>query len=647
MTQVSPSIKNEPRTKIDERLGRVETLLEKLVEKEQNGSESEDHRYPSTPEDGRELLPQISSNAANIHEQGPFLSLVDHSVGGRRDGISPGENNDTSPGKISSNTGASKLGKTRQILSALLPSQKDANFIAESTGGWELSLLYYSHDPDRSDDPLAAPNLSVVAEREPAIIARTLLYVAICIQQLPPEFDSSQLQMCEKTDPMDIAETYASTVASLITTNDTLSTTIPGFQCLILQSLFHKFAGHLQRSWMTVRRAITVAQLLNIHSEYLKPLTEDNFVMQKANNAMWEQAVRRDRYLGMLMGLPPGTSDDCFGDLDHCQHDSIADREGLFWKKLCITSSALTKRNQMQDIKDYAATQRIDQQLDIISGLLPPSWWEIPLVTNLERSLSLSRKFDQMTTQMWFFQQRSLLHLPFLLREDLQNNYEYSRLSCVNASREFIVRYLALRKMRNTQIMCKTLDFGAFIACVIMILGQLRSRPAGREPHETPMEKGEDEDLIREIISSMALIARSKREVVIRESVVVLKTLLETNTSSKKLRLTIPYVGTISVLRDHHADQSSAGPAPAPRTCSISSIIDHQKLHISPDQSSIPPGANGQGWQGTHGYSPSPYLSFDPSFEEDQMPMGWEPEPPEEIFFYSMMGSDVGGEWIF
>jgi hypothetical protein len=74
-------VKPEPPAKIDERLGRVETLLEKLVEKEQAGSsESEDHRYPSTPEDARELLPQISSNAANIHEEGPFLSLIDHSA---------------------------------------------------------------------------------------------------------------------------------------------------------------------------------------------------------------------------------------------------------------------------------------------------------------------------------------------------------------------------------------------------------------------------------------------------------------------------------------------------------------------------------------------------------------------------------------
>ena len=56
----------------------MESLLEKLVEKEH--IESDGHRYPDTPEEARELLPQISSNAANAHEEGPVLSLIDHSA---------------------------------------------------------------------------------------------------------------------------------------------------------------------------------------------------------------------------------------------------------------------------------------------------------------------------------------------------------------------------------------------------------------------------------------------------------------------------------------------------------------------------------------------------------------------------------------
>jgi hypothetical protein len=66
-------------SKIDERLGRVETLLEKLVEKDKS-QESDDSHSPEDGRELRELLPQLSSNASNFNESGPILSLFDNSV---------------------------------------------------------------------------------------------------------------------------------------------------------------------------------------------------------------------------------------------------------------------------------------------------------------------------------------------------------------------------------------------------------------------------------------------------------------------------------------------------------------------------------------------------------------------------------------
>jgi hypothetical protein len=633
-------------TKIDERLGRVETLLERLVEKEAS-QDSDDRGISSSPDHGQELLPQLSSNTAHAHETGPLVSLYDASADSTDSAFIAGGNNNA--GKVPVSTGSStRLGRTRQTLSALLPSQADGDIISAATNTCLISFGLRTASFNRyiDDDPINSSNLDAIAEQDPTIIARTLLYIAVCLQQLPPEFDTSKLQMCERASILNVAEDYTTTVASLVTTDDTLSSTMPGLECLILQSLFHMNAGQLQRSWITIRRALTVAQLLNLPSEYVKPLDEASFDARTTNRLMWEKVVQVDRYLSMLMGLPCGTGDDCFGDQGEDVNDfqdvngPHADRQRMFERRLSIITGAFSKRNQNQDTKDFKTTGRISEMMTELHRSMPHAWWDTPQLTVGGEDLMNTGQYDRLFVQTWFFQLRALLHLPFLLREDPSNMFELSRLICVNSARELIFRYLALRTVNSTQIMCKVIDFVAFIACVIVIISRLRPRSFEKEDPEYLNEKAKDSELIHDIIRAMEVVARSDREVVVRESVMVLKTLLDINSPSKKLRLTIPYIGTISVLGESHAEQPVVQPK-----CSISSIISVDNEH--PQQSLANPPSPSQGWLNTQPFSPLPYLSFDPSFEEDQMIQGWEPEPPEEIFFYSMMGSDVGGEWIF
>lgn len=81
MTQDNQNAKSPNSTKLDERLERVETLLGQLVDKERS-QDPDGRQLSSSPDDGgrSELLPQLSSNASNVHESGPLLSLFDNSV---------------------------------------------------------------------------------------------------------------------------------------------------------------------------------------------------------------------------------------------------------------------------------------------------------------------------------------------------------------------------------------------------------------------------------------------------------------------------------------------------------------------------------------------------------------------------------------
>jgi hypothetical protein len=115
-----------------------------------------------------------------------------------------------------------------------------------------------------------------------------------------------QLYKCPRTTDA-AAENYLSTVANLITSDDDLAGTIEGLECLILQGIFHINAGNIRRSWLSVRRALAIAQLLNLQKEFTKALNENDLMSQMAKRQMWHKVVQTDRYLAVFLGLPYST----------------------------------------------------------------------------------------------------------------------------------------------------------------------------------------------------------------------------------------------------------------------------------------------------------------------------------------------------
>jgi hypothetical protein len=117
----------------------------------------------------------------------------------------------------------SRLEKAYQILRVLLPSQQDADIIIESAMGWLLVriLCKAGHDLYRREEPISTFNMATISMQKPAAIARTLLYLAICIQQLPPVFDATRLQLCKGSTTVEaLADNYISKVADWVTSKD-------------------------------------------------------------------------------------------------------------------------------------------------------------------------------------------------------------------------------------------------------------------------------------------------------------------------------------------------------------------------------------------------------------------------------------------
>jgi hypothetical protein len=136
-------------TQLGQRMGRVEMLLEKLMQKvDANGIGIEvDHSLvPEARESlGIDVLTP-SSSTSNQFENAPILSLFDNAVFGRSPGDGTVGRNDTalytSPSISNSQVASpmsqtqSKIERLRRTLVSILPSQHDVDLILGVDGWW-------------------------------------------------------------------------------------------------------------------------------------------------------------------------------------------------------------------------------------------------------------------------------------------------------------------------------------------------------------------------------------------------------------------------------------------------------------------------------------------------------------------------------
>jgi len=305
---------------IGERLGRVEHLLETLVSKISAYEEEEQAQKILTPESSNNDIltpfpPNASSNMNSLADNAPFLSLFDNSVVcwfpysedyklilqiGRFGNATQHLNTSaqTPPSQAAGCRTPScivpKNERIRQLLLDLLPSQKDTDLICSASSSW---LLIHALTVKR-DSAVAAATFDILTlqKSSPTIIARTVLYLAVCLQQLDQNFDTSRLQMYPSVDAR--MERYISVVQSLVTSDDELVSSVEGLECLVLLGLFHINAGNPRRAWLIFRKSMNIGQLMGIDRNQGSGIP--------GGKDMWYQIMQGERYLVSAPSpLPP------------------------------------------------------------------------------------------------------------------------------------------------------------------------------------------------------------------------------------------------------------------------------------------------------------------------------------------------------
>ncbi|KAA8564820.1 hypothetical protein EYC84_010591 [Monilinia fructicola] len=263
---------------IGERLGRIELVLEKLMTKMEQYEEEDNATKIHTPESmgTGDLLTPFANNTSNRYESAttvPILSLFDNPVLGRRENESQSEINtpqSQSAGEKPSKQcrPPTKIERIKDALMELLPSQEATNTLCSFSDCWLLMHSLTQHSAHLMLEPTGfnpnhSFNIPTIAKESPAAIAQTLLYIAVCLQQVPHGYDASKLGFSTSIEAR--VDKIISTVSGLVTSDDELVASIQGLECLILQGLFHMNAGNLRRAWLTFRRAMNIGQLMGLH----------------------------------------------------------------------------------------------------------------------------------------------------------------------------------------------------------------------------------------------------------------------------------------------------------------------------------------------------------------------------------------------
>lgn len=464
----------------------------------------------------------------------------------------------------------SQFRELRRSLMTMMPSQEDIKKILVATEAcWAIWFDEYpDSDTKASRIPLFRERFSSFTTSHPSFIARALLLITTSLQQLPADFDYSELSL--PFPPQELMEKQLSQTSALVTSDDELVGTLEGLECLVLQGVCWSNAGKPRRAWLCFRRALDVAQIMGLHRCRVPGKDLDAAMLTRLRHVWWIM-FEADRCIAVILGLPYGIPN------QHCDFADVEDEaivpEEVFKRKLSIIAGDIIDRNQATKQPSFIATQEVDEKLERLARSMPDSWWETPSAPWPTDPRALARQDRRLMAQFWYYQMESLLHLPFMLRSATDHRFEYNKSICLKASREMIRRYICLREQATTaSFVCKIIDFQAFTSVVILILNLLGPQPAFPSPciPYSNHSNAQDWQVVDRVVSLLSDPSAAIDEAVATQGIKVIKTLSAIGrnsgphaSTSGAMKLAIPYFGTISIARSSKFYQHSH-PTPPP-----------------------------------------------------------------------------------
>ncbi|KAG9655361.1 hypothetical protein KCU64_g6590, partial [Aureobasidium melanogenum] len=301
-------------------------------------------------------------------------------------------------------------------------------------------------------------------------------------------------------------EELAGTAIKLVTTNDSLLGSLECLESIILEAFYHTDSGDIRKAWITMRRAVMAAQLLGLHrrGHYRYKFIDDRNVVDP--ETIWSSIVYMERVVSLLSGLPTSTDNIILirkGAADNTSNDC-----GLL-TDLGNVAGKILERNQIE-LPQLALdiTKNIDDELLRISTNLSPAFWRPTEFSGLTQDSAhafdeIRRVFDHSSYYTLVIQ----LHMPHMLCPSHSTQRMYSKMACVNASREILTRQIALRSFNLVTACCRMNDFMALIAGMTLMLAHATSHCDTTAGNVLAHQRLGDRAMVQRALESMTFIS--------------------------------------------------------------------------------------------------------------------------------------------
>lgn len=381
---------------------------------------------------------------------------------------------------------ASSMVQYRHSLVSLLPSTQDLDRILEATEKyWPIWPPYHYGEPLATDvlgpgnRQLARQILATVvtSSTEPGLIARSALWVALCVQQTPRSVLST-VSLAYAQD--DLVDMYMKIAKSLLELDAECGGTIDGIEGMNMLYKLYINMGRPQKAWYWCRQAITTAVSCSL------PGKADALNMRAAY--AWSTSWHSERFLALVLGLPTSVSANHPGTSSDSPSAPLMSR--IMWSVAVICGKAIDRDQAHYSAVSYATTVQIDQDMEEVYRLFPDEQW-LPLAPDM----SLSDCWNQQASKLVFFTTLKLVHLPYMLKSADESKFMHSWDRAMEAARGATRAYTDFRTWPGAGAdLCELMDFQAFSAAMVLIIGHLIS-PA----RATPLTKEQDWALVGDV----------------------------------------------------------------------------------------------------------------------------------------------------
>lgn len=392
----------------------------------------------------------------------------------------------------------------------------------------------------------------------PVTLAHTMLLFALTLQA--PSISSTPLSQPRHL----LRHSLFTAAASYIASNEQFHNCIDVLVCIMLEATYEINCGNLRRAWVVYRRAMVVAQFMGLRRSPMPPLQRIDPSLDVDPAFMYFRIIYMDRYLSLILGLPQGTSDKNIGSPATLLHEPP---QGKFDRLLTLLASQVLDRNQIEftgEDAEMKATYNVDSELLKLSKSMPSDFWRpVDFHTLTPGTPATLLETIRLSSQVYYYGLLIQLHLPYMMHGICrQRANEYSKVTCVNASREIMSRFIAHRTFNPTSNCSRPVDFWALLAAMTLIVAHIDAhRHSGQDI--LAHQRVSDRAMLELALEKMDRVYRENTDAVSKDAAQLIRRLLrlESNAASGNqhsinpedesdgtdIELQIPFIGLVVI----------------------------------------------------------------------------------------------------